>query len=91
MSREEWYAVDRIERDRVVLVRDTGDEVTVPRESLPLAVREGSVLRVPLATQGGPDWAGARIDRAETERRLREARDTLRELRRRDPGGDIEL
>jgi hypothetical protein len=91
MSREEWYVVDRIERDVVVLVADTGDEVTVPRGSLPSAVEEGAVLRVPVAAEGGLDWAAARVDRAETERRLQEAREILRQLRRRDPGGDIEL
>jgi hypothetical protein len=91
MSGEERYAVDRIERDRAVLVADSGDEVSVPLERLPLAVEEGSVLRVPLAAKGGLDWNRASIDRAETQRRLREARDMLRELRRRDPGGDIEL
>jgi len=91
MPGEDWYAVDRIEADLVVLVGESGGEVSVPRRSLPSAVKEGVVLRVPMAAEGGPDWSGAYIDRAETERRLRERREVLRDLRRRDPGGDIEL
>lgn len=91
MTGEAFYAVDRIERGRVVLLGDSGDELSVAIERLPPAITEGLVLRVPLATEGGPDWDRARIDRAETHRRLREAREILDELRERDPGGDIEL
>lgn len=91
MTGEAWYAVDRIERGRVVLLDDSGDEVSMAVERLPGGLVEGSVLCVPLAADGGPEWDRARIDRAETQRRLREAREILSELRKRDPGGDIEL
>lgn len=91
MSEEAYYAVDRIEGDLVVMVRDSGEETSVPRGSLPSAIREGTVLRVPVGESGLPQWDAARVDEAETERRLREARELLRELRKRDPGGDIEL
>jgi hypothetical protein len=91
MTGEVWYAVDRIERGLVVLLDDSGDEASMAIERLPGGLVEGSVLRVPLAAEGGPDWDRARIDRAETQRRLREAREILSELRKRDPGGDVEL
>ena len=91
MPGEEWYAVDRIERGLVVLVGDSGDEVSVQLDRLPSAVAEGAVLGVPVTATGGLDWDRARIDIAETQRRLREAREILEELRGRDPGGDIEL
>ena len=91
MSDDLYYVVDRIEGDLVVLVRDSGEETSVPRASLPTAIREGVVLRVPLLEGGVSQWDAARVDEAETERRLGEAREILRELRKRDPGGDIEL
>lgn len=91
MPDEEYYAVDRIERDLVVLIADSGDAVTVPRESLPASLEEGVILRVPLTRDGDPTWRAARVEEAETKRRLRDARQMLRELRDRDPGGDVEL
>jgi hypothetical protein len=91
MSDDVYYAVDRIEGELVVLVRDSGEEASVPRASLPSAIREGTVLRVPVGERGVPRLDAARVDEAETERRLGEARQILRELRKRDPGGDIEL
>ena len=74
-----------------VLIRD-GDERTedVPIETLPAGSREGAVLRVPEA-DGRPDWAAAALDEGARRARLREAEEVLRRLRRRDPGGDIEL
>lgn len=87
----EYYAVDRFEGELVVLIKDSGDVVSVPRKSLPSAVEEGAVLRVPLTPGGEPTWRAARVEESETERRRQEARAILRELRERDPGGDVEL
>lgn len=93
MSRqaEQLWVVDRVAGSIAVLIRD-GDERTedVPIETLPARSREGAVLRVPEA-DGQPDWAAARLDEEARRARLREAEDVLRRLRRRDPGGDIEL
>ncbi len=93
MSRlvEHVWVVDRVEAAIAVLIRD-GDKRTedVPIETLPAGSREGAVLRVPEA-DGQPDWAAARLDEEARRARLREAEDVLRRLRRRDPGGDIEL
>ena len=91
MLTELYYTVDRIRKDRAILIGDAGDELDVVLAELPAVLTEGAVLRVPLDEAGGPDWAAARIDNDETERRRREAERMLRELRRRDPGGDIEL
>ena len=84
------YVVDRFEGKVAVLLGDDDSESTVPRDILPMGVREGSVIRVPIGGQG-PDWGKAVIDDSERQRRDVEARDRLGRLRRRDPGGDIEL
>jgi hypothetical protein len=91
MSEARYYAVDRIDADLVVLIDDSGEEVLASLEELPTPLEEGTVLRVPIDVEGRHDWKRARVDRGETERRRREAEALLRELRRRDPGGDIEL
>jgi len=38
-----------------------------------------------------PDWPTAEIDTDEQQRRLRETREMLDEMKRSDPGGDITL
>jgi hypothetical protein len=74
-----------------VLVADDGATVEVQRSTLTTRLREGSVLRVRLGANGKPDWSSAEIDRDEEKRRLKEANDTLDEMKRSDPGGDITL
>jgi hypothetical protein len=91
VSAEITCTVDRILKDHVVLIQDSGDELVVERGDLPATVREGDVLRIPLNRAGKLNWAAARIDAEETARRRREGRSILKDLRRRDPGGDIEL
>lgn len=86
-----FYAVDRLEGNVAVLAGDSGDSIDMPRAELPKGLREGSVLRVPLGAQNRPDWSSAVIDRQEEERRLREAKKLLDEMKRSDPGGDIKL
>lgn len=86
-----FYAVDRLEGNIAVLVSDAGDTIDMPRVELPSGLREGSVLRVRFGAQNLPDWSRAVIDKEEENRRLREAQDTLDELKRSDPGGDIKL
>ena len=90
MRAECFYAVDRLQRKRVVVVGDGGETREVSRDELPAQLREGDVLRVPLR-QGEPDWASARVDEDEMARRRSEAQRLLDRLRRRDPGGDVEL
>ena len=88
---EHLWVVDRADGPIAVLIRD-GDErtATVPVETLPAGSREGAVLRVP-QEDGRPDWAAAVPDEEARRARLSEAEDVLRRLRRRDPGGDVEL
>jgi hypothetical protein len=86
-----FYAVDRIERDIAVLVSDSGETVQMPRVELPTGLREGAVLRVRFGAQNLPDWSSAVIDKEEEQRRLREAKEMLDDLKRSDPGGDIKL
>ena len=83
-----YYVIDRMEGKIAVVVADDGRTFDVARSELPKGSREGTVLR---AGDGEPDWSQAQIDEAEGRRRLQQARDTLRELEKTDPGGDIEL
>lgn len=48
------------------------------------------MLRVPIVA-GRPDWSLARIDRISTEQRWREAAALLKDVKKRDPGGDVRL
>jgi hypothetical protein len=86
-----YYAIDRIEGQIAVLVGDDGMSVDVPKRVLPAGVREGSVLQVQIGKDSTPDWSNAVLDEAERERRVKEGRETLDRLRKRDPGGDITL
>lgn len=86
-----FYTVDRIEAGIAVLVGDDGVALDVAVRAIPVDVRPGHVLRVPLDPDGTPVWSGATIDPAERERRMRAAREALDRLRRRDPGGDVVL
>jgi len=87
----EHLVVDRMESGVVVLVTDSGEIMEVPREELPPGTRSGSVLRVSRRPDGDFDWTSAVLDSAEEERRLVRAREILKELKERDPGGDIVL
>ncbi len=85
------WVVDRMEGASAVLVRDEDERTEdVPVRALPGGSREGSVLRVP-ELDGRPDWAAATLDEDARRARLREAEIVLERLRRRDPGGDLEL
>jgi Protein of unknown function (DUF3006) len=86
-----FYALDWLERHIAVLVSDSGTTVHMPRLELPTGIREGAVLRVRFGTQNLPDWSSAVMDTQEEERRLREAKQMLDEMKRSDPGGDIKL
>ncbi len=85
------YVVDRLEGHVAVLVTDDGEQVDVPKTSLPFRVREGMVLRVTVDGRGHPEWPSAERDETEERRRMDHARARLERLKRRDPGGDIQL
>ena len=86
-----FYAVDRLEGQIAVLVGDDGSTVEAPRSDLPARVREGTVVRVELGSNGKPDWSSAKIDDKERERRLKAAQELLKRMSENDPGGDITL
>jgi hypothetical protein len=84
-GRRRWYAVDRLEGDRVVLIADDGGEpVELPVASLPFRAREALVLVVPLDADGRPQWARAERDEGEEQRRLSEGKARLKRLKRRE-------
>ena len=87
----EHYSVDRIEGELAILVGDSGEEHSVQLHLLPGGTTEGTVLRVMRDADGLLDWQSAQIDQAEAQRRAHEARHLLNKLRRRDPGGDVDL
>jgi len=91
-ERSRILVVDRVEGERAVLVDDeTRARLEVPTAELPFVVREGDVLRVPLATQGELDWESATADEELKRKRLEDALRRLDRLKRRDPGGDVTL
>jgi len=90
MSTERTYVVDRIEGELVVLVEDeSGDSVNVDSWELPL-VSEGTVLKVDVHNNR-PQWGTATVDDNEGDRRKEEAKQIVADLKKRDPGGSIEL
>lgn len=84
--------VDRREGHALVVIEESGREYQVLAEELPADCRaEGAVLDVPLDARRVPLWLRA-VRNTEEERRLRrEADEALARLRKRDPGGDVEL
>lgn len=86
-----YYVIDRFEGKIAVIVGDDGRTFDVRREQLPKGCREGTVLNVEAGGPDSPDWSGAAIDEAERARRMDRAREALRRLGDRDPGGDVRL
>lgn len=86
------YAVDRFEGDIAVLVDEAGATLEAHRSLLPDGAGPSSVIRVwSREESGGPDWPSAELVQEEAAARLKRARDTIEELKRRDPGGDLSL
>lgn len=90
------FVVDRIEGRgagaRVVMIADDGEELEVEvrafgRNAL---VAEGQVLRIGTTTEA-LDWRTARRDPAEEARRRLDAGAKMGRLRKKDPGGDLDL
>lgn len=92
MSTErEYFVVDRIESGVAILISDSGQAIEVDRNLLPKGTRAGSVLHAVKDETGGIRWDTAELDEPERIRRITEARRVLDELKKRDPGGDIDL
>lgn len=88
---QEFWVVDRLEGDLVVVVSDDGRTAEVPVADLPPGGVDGLVFRVPRGEDGLPLWRDAMPDEEETGRRLEEAEGMLEGLKKRDPGGDVVL
>ena len=86
-----FFAVDRIEGDLAVLSGDDGVQVEVLLKLLSPGLSEGMVLVVSLGPSGEVDWETARKDADEAAARMERASEILDELKKRDPGGDIEV
>ena len=83
--------VDSKEGDMRLLVADDGRSFSIPVKQLPRGCgSEGAVLDVPFES-GRLAWHAAVRNKAEEAARRSKAGEMLKELRTRDPGGDIEL
>lgn len=89
-ERRTWV-VDSIE-EGVAAVHEDGERLLhVPAWILPAGVKEGDVLAVTRAAEGGAATLRLALDPAATEAALRRSREQLGRLSRNDPGGDIVL
>lgn len=93
MRRDEHrWIVDRFEGDVAVVEVDGERFLELPRWLLPSDAGEGDVIAVAVAAdESGRRTVELRVDRDATERAREEAARLIEELRRRDPGGDVEL
>jgi hypothetical protein len=89
-ERRRYFVVDRIEGALAVLVADDRSTTEVPVSALPKGVREDDVLRVPVRA-ARPDWSRAVVDAVERRRRVDQSSRALEEMKKRDPGGDVDL
>lgn len=74
------FIIDRFEGSWAVLEASDGTIFNFPRSFLPAEAREGDVLVFDIA-----------VDREATEKRKKEVKDLLDDLRSQDEGSDIEL
>ncbi|MBA3671651.1 MAG: DUF3006 domain-containing protein [Gemmatimonadaceae bacterium] len=94
---EHRWVVDGIE-EGIARIEENGERLlTMPRHMLPAGVREGTVLRVRVATShdGGTVGISFTIDAKAEAAALDRSRKTVAEAkaasRKRDPGGDVVL
>lgn len=87
--------VDRFAGDLVVVEVDGDRFLDLPRWLLPSGLREGDVVTAQVEAgergEGGERRVVLAVDRAATEAARQEAEALLTRLRRRDPGGDLQL
>ena len=81
------YAVDRREGTFLVVERDDGAILDIEADRLPTdCQKEGVVFDVT-----DDDWGSATRNHDEERRRNRDTKKTLDDLKKRDPGGDVNL
>ena len=91
-STAQRFIVDRLEDDGwVVLERPDGRTFDMPRELLPPNVRPGDVLSIAPMHGDRATVLILRPDPDATQERHERTRARLARLKRRDPGGDVDL
>ncbi|KPJ96072.1 MAG: hypothetical protein AMS18_01700 [Gemmatimonas sp. SG8_17] len=70
MNPPRYYAVEQINGDVAVLLDDDRRPIAVPLNRLPRSTQQGALLAIPLDLSGTPSWSDARVDVAETRRRM---------------------
>lgn len=83
--------VDRHEEDRTVVEADGANYFDLPRWLLPLATRGDDVLAVTVEAEADRAVITMVRDTAATARGKGDAAAAVERLRRRDPGGDVQL
>jgi hypothetical protein len=85
-----FFAVDRVESGVAIMMDDDLNELAVSVSQFRGPVIEGTVMKVPISDKG-PDWGAGMPDEKEKNRRLSVAQAKLRQMQRKDPGGDLDL
>lgn len=85
------WVIDDIESGVARLEDQGGRFFEVPASWLPLGAAAADVLLVSVTSTDHGAALTLRRDEGETQRRLEEAEDRLQRLRKRDPGGNINL
>ncbi len=85
------YVVDRVKEKKAVLINDKGNVAYAELSKLPPGIEEGAVLKVRVDKLGRHYWKSASLDEEERARRIKHAEEVLRELQKRDPGGNLVL
>jgi hypothetical protein len=90
MDKRIW-AVDRIEGEVAVLVSDTNNRIVeVSLKKLPEGTKEKSILHI-FERRDQPIWGSAVLDESIEVQRKKKAEAIVEDLKKRDPGGDIEI
>jgi hypothetical protein len=86
------FEVDRVEGSTLVLIDERGQPLDIPLNELPASCRrEGAVLRVPTDPSGNYVWGKASRDVDRESKLHAEASTILKRLKKKDPGGDVQL
>lgn len=72
-SKMEWIVIDRLEEGIAICEKDNKQKREIPKDKLPLDVKEGDVLRV-------QENGVFQLDKEETERRKQEIQVILQSL-----------
>jgi hypothetical protein len=91
MKKEHRLIVDRHEEDRTVVEADGAGFFDLPRWLLPTAARGDDVLAVTVEAEADRAVITLVRDAGATARATADAAAAVERLKRRDPGGDVQL